>query len=100
MTVKGVPLVAVESRWDPVVSDLEGAVPAGRAASVVVAVQWEPPSAQDLQSVVGQFQLTYDPVARQPVIDPLPEAYAAAEDRATRQAPISAPGQSPDDSEG
>ena len=91
--VLGVPIVEVEMHWGTYV-DPTLAVPTGEAAATpVLSVQWEPPSASDLQAVVGQFQLTYDPVTRAAI---LAQAEVGQDGRKLEQGPL----QSPDDEDG
>ena len=67
VTVPGVPILAVKSQmFSEITSDsVSGATP--------VSVQWEPPSADDLQGIIGRFHLGHDPVSGAALLEQIPE---------------------------
>ncbi len=67
----GVPMVEVESRWGQLERHATEASAGSQPTAPVLTVQWEPLADSDLQAVVGQFQLTYDPIARAAVLAPI-----------------------------
>ena len=68
VTVPGVPILAVESQmFSATQSDnVSGDAP-------VISVQWEPPSADDLQGIIGRFHLGHDPVSGAALLEQIPE---------------------------
>ncbi len=89
-------MVEVESHWEA--SMLNDPAPDNSSVPVLT-VQWEPPDEADLAAVVGQFQLTYDPIAQTAILD---SVNRTPYDASTLTVPLSPPAgtQSPDESEG